>query len=190
MSRGRVMAAKAGRLVPARGTATQRNLISRATHGLRVSRHRLAAAHSPWAATPGFAATAATAPEELALSPEPRRDRRRARLTPPLRPGPREFGDPRSSHFRYAHAFGVSTCRTALALASAGSANSWSSPTAAAWQDFALRHRSTEPVDDIHGTGTQLTLTGLSPRSGWKRPCASGCSIAIPGFALVPGFLS
>src|SRR5581483_6230259 len=50
-------------------------------------------------------------------------------------------------------------------------------------EDFTLGQRSTEPVSDIHGTGTQLTLVGLAPR-GLEKTVRVRLYDRYPGFAL------
>jgi alpha-galactosidase len=50
-------------------------------------------------------------------------------------------------------------------------------------EDFSLGQRSTEPVNDVHGTGTQLTLVGVAPR-GLEKTVRVRLYDRYPGFAL------
>ncbi len=50
-------------------------------------------------------------------------------------------------------------------------------------EDFTLGQRSTEPVSDVHGTGTQLTLVGIAPQ-GLQKTVRVRLYDRYPGFAI------
>ena len=54
--------------------------------------------------------------------------------------------------------------------------------------DFVLQHHTTEPVDGIHGKGSQFTLTGLAA-AGLEKTVRVRLFDRYPGFAVVSGYL-